>query len=98
MGKCKNKDCESWEGYKDEICPFCGFCAWCHCLSSIEGSCAYYLSTQETDHFKSVTSRPVPTYECTKCGTYKFIVGKTDDYETSIKCERCGFERIVHDG
>jgi DNA-directed RNA polymerase subunit RPC12/RpoP len=50
------------------------------------------------EHFKFPISEPVATYECKQCGGYKFIVGKMDSYETSIKCPRCGFERIVHDG
>ena len=98
MSSCKNKECESWDGYMDEICPFCGFCERCHRDSELEGSCASLLDTQKTEHFKFKASEPVPTYECIRCGAYKFIVGITDTYETSIKCPRCGFEKIVHDG
>ena len=98
MGEDKNKQCKSCKEYEDNICPICGFCDFCHMDSSIEGSCASTLVTQKTDHFKFRTSGNVPTYECTKCGTFKFIVGYTENYETSIKCPRCGFEKIVHDG
>ena len=98
MGNCKNKDCGSSENDNDDICPICGFCSRCHTDSEIEGTCASFLYTQKTDHFKFPTPEPKSTYECGRCGGYKFIVGYTDSYETSIKCPRCGFERIVHDG
>ena len=98
MSSCKNKDCDSCEKDGDSICPFCGYCAMCHMDSDLEGSCASNLVTQKTDHFKFRTTGDVPTYECNRCRTYKFIVGYTDSYETSIKCSKCGFERIIHDG
>lgn len=98
MSECKNKDCDSCEKDGDSICPFCLYCSMCHTDSDLEGSCASTLVTQKTDHFKFHTSGNVPTYECVRCGAYKFIVGYTDSFETSIKCPKCGFERIVHEG
>lgn len=98
MNDCKRKDCDEFDSYDDVLCPICGFCDWCHRDSDIEGTCASFLVTQKTEHFKVRVSGSKPTYECGKCGCYKFIVGRTDNYETSIKCPRCGFERIVHDG
>ena len=98
MGECKNKECDRCEKDGDSICPICGFCSQCHVDIDIEGSCASFLDVQKMEHFKFRVSEPIYTYECRRCGGYKFIVGYTDSFETSIKCPKCGFEKIVHDG
>ena len=37
------------------------------------------------------------TLVCDTCGCDKFTVG-TGSYFTAIKCDKCGWERCIHDG
>lgn len=47
----------------------------------------------------SYEKRPPDTYFCLKCGTDRFLVGKSPDaLLTVLKCPNCGWERCVHDG
>jgi len=40
---------------------------------------------------------PLETLVCLSCGTNRFIVGRKA-YYTAARCEKCGWERCIHEG
>jgi hypothetical protein len=40
---------------------------------------------------------PLETLVCLSCGGDRFIVGRKA-YRTAARCEKCGWERCIHDG
>jgi hypothetical protein len=46
---------------------------------------------------QSYVEEPAYTIICKKCGSDKFIVGRSD-YYTAIKCGKCKYELCIHQG
>lgn len=47
--------------------------------------------------FEVASDLPLKTFVCLGCGADRFIVGR-ESYHTAIRCEKCGWERCIHDG
>lgn len=59
----------------------------------------HYKHVQRNDFHvkKSYDKETCATLVCNICGCDKFTVGQ-GSYFTAIKCDKCGWERCIHDG
>lgn len=46
---------------------------------------------------QSYADEPVPMFKCRICGGIEFNVGSAE-YFTAIRCPKCGWESLIHDG
>jgi hypothetical protein len=72
-----------------------------------DGLCNQCKTFSEPDRFKweprgdfkfeASYGGPLDVLVCLGCGSDRFIVGRKA-YHTAAKCEKCGWERCIHDG